>query len=64
MGITAGGDGRGGRCSKGEEEKRGEEDRKGNEVEERERERGGVGGVGGQNQGDGRVTCFVNALKK
>ena len=58
------GDGRGGRWRKGEEEKRGGGERKGNEVEERERERRGVGGVGGQNQGDGRVTCFVNALKK
>ena len=58
------GDGRGGRWSKGEEEKRGGGERKGNEVKERERERRGVGGRGGQNQGDGRVTCFVNALKK
>ena len=32
-------------------------------MEDGERE-GGVGAVGGQNPGDWRVTCFVNALKK
>ena len=46
-----------------EEEKRGEGERKGNEVEDGEREGGGIGG-GGQNPGDWRVTCFVNAWKK
>ena len=33
-------------------------------MENGEREHGGVGGEGGQNQGDGRVPCFVNTLKK